>query len=346
MRLKTMLLALFPFGLVSAVSGSVQAQSVADFYKGKRMTFIVGSDSGGGHDTYGRTLTRHLAKHIPGNPAIVVQNMPGAGSIKSTNYIYNQAPKDGTVIANMFNTLTVETLIGGAGVEFDVFKLNWLGSMGKQPVSCVTWHTSRTKTIEDAMRHETAVGAAEPAGSWATIPKLFNFVLGTKFKVITGYTGTGNMLAVERGEVDGVCGASFGTLRAIAPHWFAEKKVNPIVQFSLRSDPAFPDTPLLTDLVKDPDMKNVLNIFIAVQEAGRVLIAPPGVPEDRLEALRNAVRGTLYDPEFLQEAAQLKLEVTYTDPVEIATLIRNAYATPEKQVAIAAGILGRSKTPQ
>jgi tripartite-type tricarboxylate transporter receptor subunit TctC len=332
---------LVKLALASLTTAVPLAATAADFYADKRITFIVGSESGGGHDTYGRTLTRHLVKHIPGNPTIVVQNMPGAGSIKSTNYIYNQAPKDGTVIGNMFNTLTVETLIGGAGVEFDVAKLTWLGSMGKQPVSCVTWKTSRTKTFDDATKIETVVGAAEPAGSWATMPALFNFVAGTKFKIVTGYKGTANVMAVERGEVDGVCGASFGTLRAIAPHWFAEQKINPILHFALQPDPEFPSTPLLTDIVKDPAMRSMLNIFLAVQEAGRVLIAPPGVPVERVEILRKAVRETLADPAFLQDAAQLKMEVTYTDPPEIERLIKAAYATPPEQVAIAAGILGR-----
>src|SRR5690348_9257466 len=170
-----------------AVQLTVGAAVADDFYKDRQIAFVIPSGAGGGYDTYGRTLTRHMGKYIPGNPTFVIQNVPGASGLKGTNYIYAQVPRDGSVIGNTYNTMTLEPLIGGHGANFDVFKLNWLGSMGKQPVTCFVWNTSKTRTIEDAERRVTTLGATGATGNRSTQPRLFNAVLGTKFKVINGY---------------------------------------------------------------------------------------------------------------------------------------------------------------
>jgi tripartite-type tricarboxylate transporter receptor subunit TctC len=343
MQKMLMPLALSALGAIAVAAGPANADSVADFYKGKQVKFIMGAGVGGGYDAYGRVLARYLGRHIPGNPKIIAQNMPGGGSLKLTNFMYNKAARDGTVIGSNYNTITLEPLIGGRAVKFDPLKLNWLGSMGKQPTVCVIWKTSKTKTLDDAMKRVTVVGATSPTGNRSTQPKLYNFVLGTKFKVITGYSTAGNLTAVEKGEVEGLCGTSFATIKAAVPHWIRDDKIRVIMQFAKKKDPSLKGVPMLTDRVKDPKMLKVLDLFMVMQEIGRPIIAPPGLPADRLAALQNAVMATLRDPNFLAEAKKLRIELDPIDHKEINGLLKSAYATPKDIVKIAAKIVERPK---
>src|SRR3954468_10185782 len=211
-------------------ASSALAESVAEFYKGKTVTIIVGSGAGGGYDTNTRLLARHMSRHIPGGPHIIVQNMPAASGIAAMNHTYSVAPRDGTVIAAVVNNMPYEPLLGGPAARFDVFKMNWVGSLSRQVNVCLSWHTTAFKTLDDAMRQPMRVSATGVTGWRSFLPRLFNGVAGTQFEVINGYEAAGTMLAVERGEVDGIC-ADYATVRANQSEWINGRKINVLAQF-------------------------------------------------------------------------------------------------------------------
>ncbi|MGE5538494.1 MAG: Bug family tripartite tricarboxylate transporter substrate binding protein [Gemmatimonas sp.] len=320
-------------------AGTAIGQSLDSFYRSNGLKFIVAAGAGGGYDVYGRALARHIGAHLPGNPSVVAQNMPGADGLKATNFIYNVAPKDGSVIGNTYATMTLQPLLTSQGIQFDPLKLNWLGSMGKQNALCVTWTTSPIKTIEDARITVTTVSSTGAAGSRTTVPKILNAVLGTKFKVITGYDTAGASLAVERGEVDGLCGVSYATLMASNPHWLLNRKVNVLVQLAREKDPHVPSTPMALDMVEDANDRRLLDLILVVQEVGRPVIAPPDVSADRLTALQKAFADTMVDPAFAADAERLKLEIDPLDYRAIVSLLAAAYASPKDVVTRASQLL-------
>ena len=258
---------------------AAHAQSAADFYKGKQVRLIVASGPGGGYDTYSRVLARYMPAHVPGTPGFVVQNMDGAGGLKATNYMYAVAPKDGTAFVSTYNALTTQPLIDKHGIEYDALKFSWIGSMGKQQQICVTWNTSPIKTIEQTMQKELTVSATGATGNSATLPRLLNALIGTKFHVVLGYGTTEQRLALERGEVDGVCGLSYTTLIASNPDWILNKKVNILLQTGDAPHPAMPDVPLVINMVKKPEDKSIVRLYALPGDIGRPYAAPPGVPE-------------------------------------------------------------------
>jgi tripartite-type tricarboxylate transporter receptor subunit TctC len=315
------------------------AQSLDAFYKSNGLKFVIAAGAGGGYDVYGRALARHIGAHLPGTPNVVAQNMPGADGLKATNYMYSVAPKDGSVIGNTYATMTLQPLFTTQGVQFDPLKLNWLGSMGKQNALCVTWTTSAIKTIDDARRQVTTVSSTGAAGSRTTVPKILNEVLGTKFKVITGYDTAGASLAVERCEVDGLCGVSYATLMASNPHWLFDSKVNVLAQLARQKDSHVPDAPMVLDMVKDANDHRLLDLILVVQEVGRPVIAPPGVAKDRLAVLHKAFADTMADPAFAADAERLKLEIDPLDHGAIESLLSTAYASPRDVVERASKLL-------
>jgi tripartite-type tricarboxylate transporter receptor subunit TctC len=317
----------------------VAAQSLASFYRSNGLKVIVAAGAGGGYDVYGRALARHIGTHLPGNPNVVAQNMPGADGLKATNYMFTVAPKDGSVIGNTYATMTLQPLFTTQGIQFDPLKLNWLGSMGKQNALCVTWATSAIRTIEDARAKVTTVSSTGAAGSRTTVPKILNEVLGTKFKVITGYDTAGAALAVERGEVEGLCGVSYATLMASNPHWLLDRKVNVLAQLAREKDLHVPDAPMVLDMVTNPNDHRLLDLMLVVQEVGRPVIAPPGLPADRLAVLRKAFAETMTDPAFAADAERLKLEIDPLDYHAIELLLRTAYAAPNDVVERASKLL-------
>src|SRR5436190_14281411 len=234
------------------------AQSADPVYKGKQIKMIIPSGAGGGYDSYARALARHLERHIPGNPTIVNQNMPAASGMAATNWGYNIAPKDGTVILSTYNALLLEPMFGNSSVQYDPREFEWVGSMGKQQQICVTWHTSPIKSIDDAKKREVIVSATGATGNSATMPKLLNTALGTKFKVIIGYSTAESRLAVERGEAEGICGLSYSTLKASNAEWIDNKRINVLVQTGTTPQPGLENVPLLSNLVSDPDNKKAL----------------------------------------------------------------------------------------
>jgi tripartite-type tricarboxylate transporter receptor subunit TctC len=325
---------------VAASGGAAEADAISDFYKNKQVSMIIASGVGGGYDTYSRTFARHLERKIPGNPKIVAKNMPGAGGLRATNFVYSKAERDGSLFASTYNTMTLEPLFGNKGAKFDVFKLNWLGSLGKLQAVCVSWHTSPIKTLAQAKGKTLTVSATGATGNSAKMPLLFNWAVDTKFKVILGYSTTGSHLALERGEVDGICGLGYSTLKAARPDWIVNKRLNYLAQIGLYPHPALPDVPMVLNDVKDAKTKKVMELILTQQEPGRPFIAPPGVPKDRVQALRTAFMAAAKDPAFLADAERAKLEVTPMSGEEIDAILRRAYDYPRDVVEAAAKLVG------
>jgi tripartite-type tricarboxylate transporter receptor subunit TctC len=326
--------------LVAFLPERVGAQAQAPFYRGKQINMVIASGAGGGYDTYARALARHMSKHIPGNPTIVPRNLPGAGGLIAANTLFNNTPADGLTFAALTNGAAMDPLFGERAARFDAQRLNWIGSIGKLDNICVTWQGSPLTRIEQAKAREVAVSASGAGGNSSIMPKILNQFLGTKFKVIGGYTeGSGTTLALERGEVDGVCGLSYSTLKTMHPDWFRDRKVNIIVQIGLQKQRDLPDVPNALDLVANPEDKQVLALILARQEMGRPFAMPPGVPADRVAILRAAFESTLKDPAFLADAQKLQMEVDPLTGAEIEALLKNAYAAPRPIVQRAAQLV-------
>ena len=307
----------------------------APFYQGKQVVMVVASGAGGGYDTYARTLARYMPKYIPGGPAIVAKDVPGAGGLIAANTLYNATLPDGLTFAALTNGAAMDPLFGETAARFDGRKFNWLGSMGKLENICVTRPGAIT-SIEQARTHEVTVAASGATGNSAIMPKIVNRFLHTKFKVIGGYTeGSGVTLALERGEVDGVCGMSYSTLKATHPDWFRDHRVNVILQIGLNKLKELPNVPSALDLVSGHD-KDVLELILIRQEMGRPFALPPGVPADRIATLRRAFDATLKDPAFAAEAQKINLEIDPLTGEEIAGLLQKAYGAPKAVIAEAA----------
>ena len=322
--------------LALASATAAYAQSAESFYSGKSLRLMVPSGAGGGYDAYSRLLARHLADHIPGNPRIVIENMPGASGVIGTNWLYNIAPRDGTVIGSTYNTLLTEPLLGNTATKYDPTKFEWVGSMNTQYNSCTVWHTSSIKTIEDAMKREVRVSTTGLAGNSAKTPLMLNTLLGTKFKVIAGYTTTGMRLAVERGEVEGICGLSYDTFAAANLEWLQNKKIRFILQTGSKPEKALPDVPLLINYVKDPKERAALKVIGVDEEVGRPHMFPPGVPGYLVKALRTAFNETMKDSKFLEEAGRMRIEPEPMTGEQMDAAIKEAYAAPKDVVAVAA----------
>ena len=315
------------------------AQPTEEFYRGKQITMLVSTAAGGGYDTYARTLARHMAKYIPGAPTIVPRNMPGADGAIAASALYNNVPKDGLTFAALTNGIAMDPLFDRFVGRFDAQRFSWIGSIGKLMNVCVTWHTSPVKTIEQAKEREVIVSASGATSNSVMMPKIANELLGTKFKVITGYADPDVTLAMERGEVEGVCGLAYTTLKATRPQWFQENKLNMLLQIGLTRFPDLPDVPSALDLLPNAADKRVLELILVRQEMGRPFAAPPGIPPERLAILRRAFEATLKDPAFLSDAARLQMEIDPLTGLEIETLLADAYGAPRDVVAAAARLV-------
>lgn len=323
-----------------AFTAPADAQSPADFYKGKTIDLYVGYSAGGGYDVYGRILARHMGKHIPGNPNIVPRNMEGAGSLKLANWLYAVAPKDGTAFGIIGRGTGFDPLLGRPGARFDAEKFNWLGSMNNEVSVCVTWHTTGITKIEDLFGKELTVGGTSASADTDQFPRITNGVLGTKFKVITGYPGGNDVgLAMERGEVQGRCGWSWSSVKSTNQVWLDQKKINILVQLALDKHPELPNVPLITDLAKNDEQRKILRIIFARQVMGRPFLAPPNVPKDRVAILRKALLDTMSDKEFIADAEKLQLEINPVSGEDVQKLVDEAYDTPKEIAQKAADLL-------
>lgn len=320
-------------------AGVVQAQTLEQFYQQNPLKIVVASGSGGGYDTYSRVLQRHMGRHMPGNPTVIVQNMPGASGLTATAWAFNVAPKDGSAILATYSALIDANLVGNKQARFEVRKFNWIGSIANSPLICATWHTSPYKDIRQMIGKEVTSGSTGQGGKSASVPMLLNETLGTKIKVISGYPTNEVTLALERGEVDVLCGIGYSTLQASNPDWLINKKVNIVMQAGLTPFEPLKDVPNILDLVKGED-RDIFEYSAILEAMGRPYLAPPGVPADRLNALRAAFDKTMEDPAFKADLDKLGLNIGPMTGAEMHKWIDKLYASTPELVARVAKVYG------
>jgi tripartite-type tricarboxylate transporter receptor subunit TctC len=338
MRLAPCLMA---FAFVIGPLSINRAQAQADFYKGKTVDLMIGYSVGGGYDVYARLIARHLGKHIPGNPIVTPKNMEGAGSLRLANWLYNVASKEGLVFGTIGRGTGFDPLLGSKTAQFDGTKFNWIGSANDEVSVCVVWNgRGKVTKFDDLLTQELAVGGTGAAADTDQFPRIINGVLGTKMKIITGYPGGNDVnLALERGEVDGRCGWSWSSVEATRKTWITDKKITILMQLSLKKHPGLPDVPLIVDLAKTDEQRQILKLIFARQPLGRPFLAPPGVPQDRVDMLRKAFVDTMTDKDFLAEADKAQLEITPIDGASLQKLVTEVYRTPPAIAQKAAEIL-------
>jgi tripartite-type tricarboxylate transporter receptor subunit TctC len=318
--------------LLPGASQLARAATPAQFYKGRTVFIIVGYSAGGGYDLYARVLAEHLGKHIPGNPTVIPQNMPGAGSIKAALYLYSVAPKDGTVIGTFARGMASAALMGQA--NFDARKFNWLGSITKDTSVCISWNTSPIKTWNDVMTKQFTAGGEGAAGDPDIFAKLYKNVFGAKIRLATGFPGTSDIaLAMQRHEVDGLCGISWSTIKSRYDDWIRDKKVNLLLQAAFATDPELPNVPLAGEYAHTPEQHQILNFVLASEVLARPFVAPPGIPAERKAVLRKALDDTLKDPAFLADAKKTLLDINPVSGPEVDAIVASLYATPKDVVA-------------
>jgi tripartite-type tricarboxylate transporter receptor subunit TctC len=306
------------------------AQPAADFYRGRTVTISVGLSAGGGYDLHARVLARYLGKHLPGAPAIVVKNAPGAGGLTLVNALSSTLARDGSELATFERGILLEPLLDVAQARFDPLKLSWIGSTDNDASTCLSWHTSPVRTMDDVLRQELIVGGTGSTAIANTFPRVLNAVLGTKFRVVPGYPGANEaLLAMERGETQGFCSLGFSTLEAIRPGWMADRKVNVFVQLALQKSSEHPDVPLALDFAKTEADRRAIELIVSPNLFARPFAAPPGVPADRLAALRKAFDATVTDPDYLAEAKARGLHIELVPGAELDDTLRRIYATPK-----------------
>ena len=290
-----------------------RADDVADFYRGKRINLVIGYGTGGGYDTYARLLARFIGKNLPGNPNVIAQNMPGAGSRGAANWLFNVAPRDGTAIAMLSQSTPVDQALGAAGIQFDARRFNWIGNMVVVNNILLVWAQTGVRSIEDARQKPLAIGSTGASSPSVLYPQVSNNLLGTKFRIVSGYPGGGDInLAVERREVDGRGSDSWASLKANSSRWLNERLVNILFQIGPRREVDLPDVPLWRELGQTDEQRQILDILSGDIAVGRPILTAPGVPADRVRALRKAFDDTMRDPQFIESAAKANM---YLNPM-------------------------------
>jgi hypothetical protein len=332
LQLRPLLLAL----AIMASPAATQAQSVADFYRGKTVNVYIGVGVGGEYDIQARLVARHIGKHIPGNPTVIPQNRTGAGGLRMINYLYNVAPKDGTNIGMIANAFPAMQAVGISGVQFDAAKMGWLGSIAPAVETMAVWHTTGVKNIDDARKREIVAGASARGAITFIYPQMMNEFLGTKFKIVTGYPGGNQInLAMERGEVE-ARNNTWSSWKATKADWLKEKKITVIAQAGPRAPDL--DAPSVEDAARTPEEKQLIELVVSGTRFGRPM-ATNSVPADRLAALRAAYDATMRDPEFLAEAMALNFEVDPVQGDKMQKIVERILATPREIAAKAKGLM-------
>jgi tripartite-type tricarboxylate transporter receptor subunit TctC len=324
-------LALASIAVCAAIAAGTAAAGtdVADFYRGKNLRILVGYGPGTGYDVYARLLGRHLAKYVPGQPAVIIQNMPGAASLTMLNYLYNVAPRDGTAIGLPARGLFIEPLFGNENAKFEAKRFAWIGSMSRDAATCFTWHTSGIARIEDAMQREVLVGSSGVNGSSHQFPMIVNAFIGTKFKPLLGYVDSAGVgLAMERGELEGYCSFTWGSIKSARPQWIEKKQINILLQLTTRKHPDLAHVPLVMDYAKDASARQAFELVFADQEIGRPVVGPPDVPTERAAALRQAFDATMKDHDFLADASRMAIDIDPIDGAAAEQVLLQIYATP------------------
>jgi tripartite-type tricarboxylate transporter receptor subunit TctC len=315
--------------LAAALSLAASAASAADFYQGKQVTIVVGFSAAGTYDATARLFARHLGKHLAGKPTVIVRNMPGAGSLVATNSLYSSLPKDGTTLGVVGGGIVLEPLLNNPQATYDARRFNWIGGRTPDNFLCLVWHTVPVNVLQDVMRRETVVGATGPGSRTLTYPKALNELLGTKFKIVSGYPGGNEItLALQRGEVEGYCGWALGSIKTRAPDWIRDGKIRPLAQFMLAKSGVLPNVPLATDLASTDNGRRAIEFFAADSVLAWPLVAPPDVPAERAAELRTAFNAMMQDSQLLAEAATQGLDIDPVSGAEIAALVDRLYGTP------------------
>lgn len=319
--------------LLSGVLGLALSQALAQsndpFFAGKRLNIVVGSAAGSGYDAYTRMLGRHLGRHLPGNPAITVQNMPGGGGLTAANYLYNVAPADGTVIGSIQRGLLISPWVMPEGVKYDVEKMAWIGSTNAETGVVAAWHTVPHKTAQDLFTTQLIVGGSGPQTDSETTPRAYAKILGLKFRIVSGYESTAPiLLAMERGEVQGIGNSSWSNWTTGFAHYLKDDKVKILLQSGLEANPDLPGVPLALDLAKTPAARAALELLLTPNKIGRPFAAPPSVPAERITMLRRAFDETMKDAAFLAEAKAQNMEISPTDGSYIQSTARRLRELP------------------
>jgi len=315
------------------------SETVAEFYAGKQLRLVTGSAPGDSYDVWARILAPHMSRHVPGNPSIIVQNMPGGGTVIAANWLYGAAPKDGTVFGTFSRNLPAHAVLGRANFNFDPRKFGWIGSPETVNRVCIAAAGAKVQKAQDLFEHELLMGGTGVGEVTTFLPTLFNQLLGTKFKLVDGYKGTGDvLLAIERGEVEGIC-MSMSQLAGPRRQLVDDKKVRILFSTQKKRLEEFPDVPTIYDFIKSDEHRQIIGFINSSLEFGRPFTAPPDVPADRLAALRQAFADTMRDPEFLAETKKRKYTVTYTSPEEIVQVLEQMYATPKPLLDKAASMM-------
>lgn len=320
------------FGLfVAILPVSAYADPVADFYKGKNVQLMIATGPGASYDFFGRLVARHIGQYIPGTPTVTPQNVVGASGFRAANQLYTLSPKDGTVMGTFNNAIAFYEVMGQPGIQYKAEEFSWIGGIPQDTPLVSVWYTTGVKTIEDAKKKEVVMGATGAGGNFAGHVALLNSVLGTKFKIVTGYDGGGSLnLAIERGEVNGKANTTWAAYKTITPEWVSGGKIVPLVQFGPVKDPNLPNVPLLTELATNEEQRRMFELVCSTVALGQPFAAPPGVPQDRLAALRHAFEQTILDPHFNTEAAKLAAEVEMK-PItgeSLAAIVKRTVETP------------------
>lgn len=316
-------------GAAVVLANPVNAQGVGDFYKGKQIRMVIGLGAGEAYDVYARLLARHMPKHIPGNPSIIPQNQPGAGSLNAINSLYNTAARDGTVIGTGHRFVPMMPLLQMDGVMFDPLKFTYIGSMNREIGVCIAMKEAGIRTLEDMRTKEFVVGTTGAGAELTNFTATLRSMLGVKLKVIVGYrTSLDINAAMEKGELQGRCGVSYGSLKTTRPQWLANKEIDIQIQLGLTKDKDLPDVPLLGDLVPNPQDRQALELMLAPSEMGRPFLGPPDVPRDRVAALRAAFDASMKDTALLQEAEKQRLDIAPLSGAEMEALVSRLYKAP------------------
>jgi tripartite-type tricarboxylate transporter receptor subunit TctC len=330
--------------LLGGATAPACAQSVADFYHGRQVTLMVGSSPGGGYDAVARLVARNLSRHIPGNPNIIVQNTPGGGSINMTNRIVGAMAQDGTYLGLVQRGLLLSQVTRTPGVQFDLGKIRWIGSVAPEVALVVTWENAPVKTVQDLLTKQLIVGGTGATSDLEASARLLNAAIGAKFKIISGYAGQADvLLAMERGEIEGSADWSWDEIKARHAPYLEQHKINLILQDALRKAPDLPDVPLAIDYVKDPTDRKVAELYLGLKQIARPILAGPGVPADRLAALRKAFMELKDDPEFKADAEKTGITADPTPSAEIDAFVKLTTSAPPEVVKRLADILNPHK---
>ncbi len=315
---------------------SVRAQSAPEIFKGKQISLVLSAGEGGGYTNYARAFAPFFSAYLPGRPTIVIQNMPGGGGIRAMNQLFGNSPRDGTALGLVHSSVPFAPLYGVKAASFDPRQMNWIGSLATASAMCVAWAKSGIKTWDDLVKREFIVGGSGAGSQMETLPTMLNNLFGAKIRVISGYKGGNEVfLAMERGEVHGRCGGLVSSINSTRPEWFPKHMIDVPIQIALERSKLFPDVPAVVEFAKDERVRNTLELVLSPQAMDRPIVAPPGVPAERIAILREAFHKAMNDPGFIAEATKQNLEIDEVPGEKLAQIVARAYAMPPEIVKLA-----------